>query len=297
MAYTLKSTEPDLAQGMRRVAIEQLDRALSALDSPGEDPHESVHEARKCCKKLRGLLRLFRGAFPGYADENAALRDAARHLSGLRDKTAMIECYDRLMERYGAALERSAFAPLRAGFTRDRKAAVEAGDLGDRMAAMADALRTVRGRAEGWTLTEEGFDAIEYGLIKSYARARDAMEAAADDRDAEAMHEWRKRVKYHWYHMRLLSDAQSEPLAAREAAADRLSDLLGDHHDLVELGPRLESAPLGDVPTRVFRGLVGEEKARLEDEIFVLGATLFSRKPKKLGKDVARAVTTWYAAA
>ncbi|WP_188129584.1 CHAD domain-containing protein [Roseivivax sediminis] len=297
MSYTLKASEPDLAQGLRRVAADQLDRALASLGAEGADPHEAVHDARKRCKKLRGLLRLFRGALPDYDTENAALRDAARHLSDLRDKTAMIECYDRLMDRYGETLNRSAFGPLRAGMTRDRNAATEAGDLSDRMTAMAEALRLVRGRVDGWELTDEGFPAIRKGLLKTYGRARDAMAEAQATRDPELMHEWRKRVKYHWYHMRLLSDAQSEPLAARETAADQLSDLLGEHHDLVELAPRLEAAPLGDTPTRVLRGIAREEMARLEEEVFAIGHSLFARKPKKFGKDVEEAVTTWYAAA
>ncbi|WP_306133171.1 CHAD domain-containing protein [Roseivivax marinus] len=298
MTYTLDATDTDLVHGFRRVAADQLDAGIASLGGAGDiGIHEAVHDARKRCKKLRGMLRLFRGSFPDYKVENAALRDAARLLSDLRDSTAVIETYDRLMERYGALLERSAFAPLRASFTRDRTASGEAGDLSDRMAAMCEALEAIRGRVETWTLEKGGFKAIEDGLVRSYDRARAAMDVANDSRDPADMHEWRKRVKYHWYHMRLLSDARSDVLLAREATADRLSDVLGDHHDLEAFLPRLETSPLADDAVRLLRGLVSEEQGRLELEAFTLGQALLSPKPKRLANEVRQAVRTWYAAA
>ncbi|MHA6347478.1 CHAD domain-containing protein [Roseivivax sp. CAU 1761] len=297
MAYRLRTSDKHLGKGFRRVALKQLDQALAALETGSGDVHEDVHDARKRCKKLRGLIRLFRGAFPHYSEENRALRDAARLISDLRDKTAMIECYDRVMERYGGTLNRQAFAPLRAAFTRERNAAGEAGDLRERMAAMAEALRAVRARAEGWRLDDRGWSALEEGVATSYRRARKAMAEAEKTRDAEHLHEWRKRVKYHWYHLRLLSGAETGPIEGREIAADRLSDLLGDHHDLTELAPRLAHAPLGEEAGLVLAGLIDQERARIEEEAFAMGHGLFAAKPKALIKDLRGAVTTWYAAA
>lgn len=297
MGYRLSTSDADLAQGFRRVAARQLDKAIVALDPATADPHEAVHDARKRCKKVRALVRLFRDAFPAYKAENRSLRDAARLLSDLRDRTAVIETYDRLLGRYGDVLNRSAFAPLRASFTRERNAAGTADDMGDRMTDMAEALRSVRGRVDDWQLDRAGFDAVEGGLVRTYGRARDAMARAEATRAAEDLHQWRKRVKYHWYHMRLLSGAQSEPITAREQSADRLSDLLGDHHDLEAFAPRLDATGLREEARLVFRGLLTQEAARLEEEAFTLGAALFAPKPKRLVKDLRPAVTTWYAGA
>ena len=48
MGYKFKTDDPDLAQGLRRVAAEQLDGALDALEGRGDpDVHEAVHDARK----------------------------------------------------------------------------------------------------------------------------------------------------------------------------------------------------------------------------------------------------------
>src|ERR1700761_6944167 len=69
----------------RAIALSQLDEALSDLDKGDSDGRSVVHEARRRCKKLRGLLRLVRPALPDFATENAAVRDAAALLSHLRD--------------------------------------------------------------------------------------------------------------------------------------------------------------------------------------------------------------------
>ena len=59
MSYRL-GAEESLAAGLRRSASEQLDLALAGLADARLDRYEAIHEARKCCKRLRGLLRLAR---------------------------------------------------------------------------------------------------------------------------------------------------------------------------------------------------------------------------------------------
>ena len=60
MSFRLKLDE-DVTDGLKRVAAQQAGDAIGQLES-GEDPHEAVHETRKCCKKIRAVLRLGRDA-------------------------------------------------------------------------------------------------------------------------------------------------------------------------------------------------------------------------------------------
>src|SRR5687768_12412723 len=59
---------------------------------------EQIHTARKRLKRARADLRLLRDAIgkTAYARENAALRDAARPLSGVRDTRVLIETCETL---------------------------------------------------------------------------------------------------------------------------------------------------------------------------------------------------------
>src|SRR3569623_648211 len=70
---------------LRAIALDQLDETLADLSAPSDAGRSIVHEARRRCKKLRGMLRLVRPAFPDFEVENGAIREAAKGLSHLRD--------------------------------------------------------------------------------------------------------------------------------------------------------------------------------------------------------------------
>ena len=76
---------------------EQIDQAVALLSDP-KDPHRSVHESRKCLKRVRALLRLARPALQPetFRSENRRFRDIARALSAARDSQAMLESLAKL---------------------------------------------------------------------------------------------------------------------------------------------------------------------------------------------------------
>ena len=57
LSYRLQSDEK-LSKGLKRIAQEEIDDALSFLESPGDDLDEAVHESRKYFKKVRCVLWL-----------------------------------------------------------------------------------------------------------------------------------------------------------------------------------------------------------------------------------------------
>jgi hypothetical protein len=63
MSYHLKRSDGPVQDGVRRIAVDQIDAAIAELDDKALDVHETVHQIRKRCKKLRGLIRLVRPAF------------------------------------------------------------------------------------------------------------------------------------------------------------------------------------------------------------------------------------------
>ena len=281
VAYRIKASDGDVQDAVRRIADEQLDRALREIERGERDFAERVHQVRKRCKKLRGLIRLVRPAFDGYAAENRAIRDAARRVSDLRDADTLIATYDAVAGHFADQIDRRAFAPIRARLTRDARGLRDDPTTPARIEDVRRALEAARERAATWTLDESGFAAVAGGLGKTYGRARARMRTARSNGEDEAMHAWRKRVKYHWYHARLLGDIFPAMLDAQAQVADDLSDLLGDHHDLVVLDARLREAP-GDFGTATdldaFRALLRERKDRLAAEAFGLGRLLLAER-------------------
>jgi hypothetical protein len=79
--------EPDASvePAVRRMAVEQIDKAVGELTADHLDRHEGVHQARKRFKKIRAVVRLARGSPGGtYSAENAWFRDIERELSAAR---------------------------------------------------------------------------------------------------------------------------------------------------------------------------------------------------------------------
>lgn len=287
MAYRITAGDGTVEYALRRIADEQIGRALAELARDGTDLDTRVHQVRKRCKKLRGLLRLVRPGFGGYGRENAAFREAARAISTLRDTGALIDSYDAVTGHFGAGIDRRAFAPIRARLTREARRMRENPDTAERIADVASELSAARQRAAHWTLDKNGFDAVSGGLGKTYGRARKRMEEAWAAPDVETMHAWRKRVKYHWYHARLLRSANPAMMEPHLSAMDRLSDLLGDHHDLAVLGARLDEGaedfgPATDV--KAFRALVAHRMGALEAAAFSSGRLVLAERRKALVK-------------
>src|SRR6056297_195459 len=101
MGYVLERDE-SVEDGVRRIAREQLDDAVDDLENLiDDDPADAVHDVRKRCKKVRGLVRLVRPSLgeDTYRVANDTARDAGRHLSDLRDATALMETFELVVDR------------------------------------------------------------------------------------------------------------------------------------------------------------------------------------------------------
>lgn len=279
-AYKLREGRP-LPDELCRVARGRIDHALDELRGKTDStPEEAVHEARKDMKKLRALLRLARGELGEdvYARENACFRDAARELAGTRDADVMLETLDAL------ALPSGLGGELRKAIQAERDGAPPDGRVAAARSAAA-MLREARKRVDEWPLERDTFDALGEGLERTYRRGRRALRAAQEEPTAEALHDWRKRVKDLWYHQTLLRDLWPPVMRAAGDDAHELSDRLGDDHDIVVLAAwvrgHLETDP-------EFSVAVIRRRGELQDGAFALGARLYAEKPSAYRRRLER---------
>lgn len=243
MAFRLRRHQ-SVQKNVRRIAVEQMDQAIDELQSDALSRHDRVHQVRKRCKKIRGLIRLVRPGFADYRSENKFFRDTARRLSVVRDAHTLLECFDALQARFAKERDLTPLSPLRDRLeSRRQEIAEHEIDLDQRLESTAAQLRSARQRASRWKINRNGFSAIKGGLEQTYERGRQGFAVAYRQPTNENFHEWRKRVKYHWDHTRLLRPIWPSAMAAHRGAADRLSDLLGDDHDLAVLRDTLTASP------------------------------------------------------
>lgn len=218
-------------------------RLAAAVEALGTEGPKGVHDARKRLKEARALLRLARRPIgkEAFAAWNRRLRDLARLLSAQRDAAALVEAWDRL-----AAWDRRRFSSASMRRVRQRlEARVDAqDDAGRQRAEAATALEEARREAENWRLDGEGFALFAAGVRRSYRDGRAALKKvrrkSAHD---ELRHEWRKRVKDHWYQARLLQEAWPELFAPLADALKLLSDRLGEDRDLALLSSLISEQP------------------------------------------------------
>ncbi|HUA04865.1 MAG TPA: CHAD domain-containing protein [Solirubrobacteraceae bacterium] len=296
MPYRLDSRE-SAENGLRRCAREQLDSAIDELTAGvRKDPVEAVHSARKDLKKERSLLRLFRGTLDPAERrrENDAVRHAAQLLSTARDAEVMVQALDDLSERFAGQVPKRTFTTIRKQLTAERDPAraslLDSGLTDD----VADELKAVRARIDDWRLGRGGWRAIESGLDRSYRRGRSGLERAAAEPSVENFHEWRKRTKDLWYHLRVLTPISPGIVGGQAKDAHRLADLLGDDHDLAVLRKRLEQtadAITADLDPAF--GLIDHRREQLQQEAVLLGRRLYAEKPSAFSRRLHRYWKAW----
>lgn len=292
-SYALDRDEA-LGEGLKRVAAGRVEEAIARLRGIGSgevDQADAVHGARKDMKKLRTVLRLLRDELPKdlYRQEMQCYREAGRALSAARDAEVKLATLDGLAERTGE-LPGDAVETWRQILARDREAAINmSGDERE----VINGLEAGLARIEGWQLEGDSWAMIGGALQRSYRRGRRAMQAAEKDPSEANFHQWRKRAKDLWYELRLLSSAWSAALDPLANEAHRLSDLLGDHHDLAVLRADLHERRLGEEETRLLEAAIEARQSDLTGEAFQLGRRLYAERPKAFSRRLRRYWEAW----
>lgn len=264
MAFRFKLDEP-IEKDFRRIGLEQIQRARTQL-AANADAATEVHEARKCIKRIRALLRLGREGLGDrtFRAENARFRSIAALMAPARDQYVVLQTILKLEtetpEHAAPALARLRAAVLDPSLAADTNASRES------MNEASAALERAAKRFRNLRIAPDDFATLVKGLTRSYKRGLKWLEIAyADGRD-EAFHELRKCVQAHWRHMALLSRAWPALFEARIAAARELSQILGDDHDLAILKLKVASLSgnaLADDDAREAEALIAERQQAL----------------------------------
>jgi CHAD domain-containing protein len=274
-----------LDDDLRRVVRGRIDDALDHLQGRHhEDAATAVHEARKALKRARAVVRIARYELGDevYRRENAAYREAGRRLSAARDAEVVVETLDDVTSRYADELRPNGDEHLHERLETEREEARTKLEADDSQRAQASAdLEEARARVATWMLVDD-VAPVTTGLRRIYRLGRRRMRAARKDPSVERLHEWRKRVKDLWHADELLRPAKPKRMRRWARDAHRLSDLLGEDHDLAVLRQRVAAPDL--------RAVIDRRRTDLQAEAFALGARIYGRRPRAL----AHRVEAWW---
>jgi len=122
------------------------------------------------------------------------------------------------------------------------------------------------------------------------------MRAAFKNPTTEHYHEWRKRVKYHYFHLELLIPLWESLIRQYSEELHHLSEMLGYDHDLCLLSEIIinDSKLIKKRSTRVYiTDLIILEQTQLRAKINVLGKKVYAEKSNKLIKRIEHYWKIW----
>jgi len=272
------------------MGMEQINRARREL-AAGRDPANEVHEARKCLKRLRALLRLGRDGLgeATYRAEAARFQSTAKRLASARDSHVLLQTLAKLEAEGTEGGElRLQISRLKAALLAERAEApiAQAVEIAEATSELDRALRRFR----RLRINPDAFATFATGLVRGYRQGAKGLEVAYAENTDEAFHEWRKSVQVHWRHMALLSRMWPAMIEARVAATRELSQILGDDHDLSLLKenlPRLADGMLSRHETAQVEGLIRDRQSALRAAARPRGQMIFAERAKAHGRRMA----------
>ena len=243
MAFRFKLNEP-IVRGVRRIAVQQVDRAAAHIQaSAGAEAVTSVHEARKCLKRTRALLRFVKPLISrdDFKSLNGTLRDVGKAMSATRDRDVV---HAAALKLAGDSALKPATAKRLKAIHEEASAPAEPPSPAAEPGALVAALVAFKATVAEIGIDHSGHHLPTAGLAESMVGLRRDFVRAYEASDGEAFHEWRKSVQLHWRHMQLVVNAWPDLCRARIEEARAISHLIGDDRDLALLMAHLGQYPL-----------------------------------------------------
>lgn len=252
---------------VQRALLRQVEEAAAGID---RSPTPAVvHDTRKRIKRARAALALLRPALTEqtFADCDGQLRAAGRTLASMRDATVVARSEARMRKRAGLPV---AAARARRPATVDPERAREAHA---HLLAAADRLSRTRVIGGGWGRLGPGVRAV-------YRRGRRRRPEAAARPSTERLHAWRRHVKRLWHALELFEAVHPARIGLAIADARRLSQALGEDHDLAMLAGQIRRrrprTPDDDVVLRA----IADRRARLTRRALALGERVYDERAR-----------------
>lgn len=280
------------SEGLRRILAAQLGAAEKCVAEDGRLTDEDIHSARKWIRRARTTLRLMR---PGlnhalFVDCNQRLRDAARALMHVRDAKVQLDSLGALRRRNRAladgACTRRLNRHLKSQLSLARHDLVATSGS---LLHVRSALRAVKAQSQRWRIEADGWLLLGPALGRIYRRGRRAYLHASKQRADEALHEWRKQVKYLWYSLQVLAPQLPRLFDEMSPQLRKLNGDLGEDHDLAVLHRTASHTTTLDEDVEALDRLLRKRRRLLQRRAFAMGERIYAAKPGRFGRRIEAA--------
>ncbi len=290
----LGRSEP-LGVGVKRVALDEFERAAAGFFEPEDHFHSAAHGARKSIKRVRAILAAVRGDLGEkvYRYEDRYLRDTGRMLAEVRSAVAVAEVAILIRDLYGEFLAPGAFDETIRGLERRRDIlTLKTMEDPHLIGQVVHNLERAHQRYQAWPTDpdaavygrtiSDSFAALGPGLGSTYRDGRHRMVKAYKGPSDDNFHDWRKRVKGLRHQLEFLMPLWPEVLVGMVMTLDTLGAFLGEDHDFAELAALLRVRPdlcANPRERSVLFALVTQRRAELRLASEILGRRIYADHP------------------
>lgn len=278
MAYRFKRSESPRA-GFRRIAGEQIAKALAELNNAELGQAAKVHQVRKRLKKLRALLWLVRpGLGKRYRRLDTVFRDLGRELSVARDAEVRLVTADAVVDGSREQEVQNLLATVNTLLKFDRNQVINTDAAMDGiLESVGRELEAARLSIEQTPLKKIPAKGLLKRYVKIYKRSRKGLDTLAIHSSDDDWHQWRKALKHYWYQTLLLEGLWPAMMRARARELRRLTEWLGQDHDRALLRQFLEKEEFIDrngAGYEILLALIDEERRELKCRSLILGSRI-----------------------
>jgi CHAD domain-containing protein len=297
MSFSLHAHERP-ADGLLRILLSQLNNVQECVANDGRLTDKEIHNARKAIKRGRATLRMLRPALHRsvFKQTNLALRDVARPLTYVRDAKVLIDALEALREHFGEAAECLSTDEFEHDLQiRRARSRREISSTATSVTQLRGAIRKIESEVKQWHLRTDGWHLIGPALERIYREARRAHARVLEARSDERLHEWRKQVKHYWHALQILTPIRAGWIGEMADQAHKLTEYLGDDHDLAVLRSQVATADIDEDMLEVLEALIDKRRSDLQDRAFAVGERMFDAKAKRLIETIKPLWRAWRA--
>lgn len=263
-------------------------RTVSTVEGALTD--RQVHQLRLSVKRLRASWWLLQSSVPPdqFRAAQQRLKRIHRSLAGARDERVVASTAAKLAAKAPKKKTRAALEALGEEFAQ------RASHRRQQQISLDVVAQEFQEESSVWR--ELDFpDAVDDAVLKAYARTyrhgRDLGRQALAGRDVKDMHEWRRWVKFTYFHLDLIEGVLDEDNLARRWYLDKLGEALGRHNDLDMLRSRLPEAGLSERDVARVDKLAAARMGVYRKRARKLYVRAYGPKPKEFRAAIGRDVT------
>jgi len=214
-----------------KVAFSQLKKSIQEIEDNSLSMDNKIHQLRKRCKKMRGLLRIIRPQLKDssvYNAQNQYFKETAKQFSAIRDKKMLDDTFKKIVVKYN--LDENRYIQI----LKSIESMIVQSEISvqNHFATYRAEYENNKKNIKQYRLKKKNSKALDNGIKKGYKKAKKLKKKAYSTQSDKDFHQWRKWVKYHWYHMRLIKKNEKCVLGPRVKMSGMLADILGGEHDL-----------------------------------------------------------------